>query len=330
MAFASMSFLLVFFLAPDGGIVDQPWVMAFMVLAGVYFVLAGLQRWLISNREPHWQKIECVCFVLDLPVIGCGLAVAGPQIAMMSPLLAMVSLIRGVRYGPCMLACHVAVSAAVLFTLYTSIPFWGGQSDLILANLFLLLLLPVQFYGVSLSIQKNSKMLREENLTDPLTKSLNRKALEASVRRLLLEKQSFVLCFLDLDHFKLVNDTLGHSTGDKLLRRVCAKLTVRLRAQDRVYRLAGDEFVVLSLGVKRFDLAESLGQRVHAAIAEAIAYTCPSLPVSSSVGVLLVNGERELRYDELVSEADELMYQAKKAGKNRVLVKSSGDSPPNQ
>ncbi len=324
MAFSGFSFLLVFLLAPEKGIVDKPWVMVFVALTGIYFVLAVLEGWLISNRNPNWQKIEFPCFFLDLPVMALGLAVAGPEIAIMSPLLAMVTLIRGVRYGPIMLASHVCFSLVVFVLLYLYVPFWTDQTYLVLANLFLLLLLPVQFYGVSVNIERKSRRLKKENLTDPLTKSLNRKALQTFVRRLLHEKQPFVLCFLDLDHFKMVNDTLGHATGDKLLQRVCAKLNMRLREEDRVYRLAGDEFVVLSLGVTRFDLAESLGQRVHAAIAEAIAYTCPSLPVSSSVGVLLVSDDRQARYDELISEADELMYQAKKAGKNRVLVRKSG------
>ena len=324
MAFSGFSFLLVFLLAPEKGIVDQPWVMGFVALTGVYFVVAVLEGWLISNRNANWQKIEFPCFFLDLPVMALGLAVAGPEIAIMSPLLAMVTLIRGVRYGPIMLASHVSFSLVVFVLLYLYVPFWTDQTYLVLANLFLLLLLPVQFYGVSVNIERKSRRLKKENLTDPLTKSLNRKALQTSVRRLLHEKQPFVLCFLDLDHFKMVNDTLGHATGDKLLQRVCAKLNMRLREEDRVYRLAGDEFVVLSEGVKLFNLAESLGQRVHAAIAEAIAYTCPALPVSSSVGVLLVDGTQEVRCDDLIAEADQLMYQAKKAGKNQVVVKISG------
>lgn len=138
--------------------------------------------------------------------------------------------------------------------------------------------------------------------------------------RVLNAKEPFVMSFLDLDNFKLVNDTLGHATGDKLLKRVCSKLSVRLRVEDKVYRLSGDEFVILSLGQVREEFAESLGQRIKSAIAEAIHYTCPNLPVSASVGVLLVKHFEGASLDMLLAKADQLMYEAKKAGKNQVLV----------
>ncbi|MFN7505727.1 MAG: GGDEF domain-containing protein, partial [Limnobacter sp.] len=133
-------------------------------------------------------------------------------------------------------------------------------------------------------------------------------------------KEPVVLSFLDLDNFKMVNDTMGHATGDKLLKRVSTKLSLRLRAEDTVYRLSGDEFVVLSLGTSRADMAENLGQRIRAAIADAIQYTCPNLPVSASVGVLQVLRFDEVSLEKLLSRADELMYQAKRTGKNQVLV----------
>ncbi len=89
-----------------------------------------------------------------------------------------------------------------------------------------------------------------------------------------------------------------------------------------MYRLSGDEFVVLSLGNSRPDMAENLGQRIRAAIAEAIDYTCPDLPVSASVGVLQVMAFEELSLEILLARADQLMYQAKKSGKNQVLVQT--------
>lgn len=138
--------------------------------------------------------------------------------------------------------------------------------------------------------------------------------------RMLNAKDPFVLSFLDLDNFKMVNDTLGHAVGDKLLKRISTKLSVRLRAEDKVYRLSGDEFVVLSLGNSRQEMAENLGQRIRAAIAEAIDYTCPDLPVSASVGVLQVLAFEDVSLEKLLARADQLMYQAKKTGKNQVLV----------
>lgn len=322
MAFAGLSFLMVFFFAPGGAIVGNGARMAFMIALGIYFHLALVQSWLISNRERHWEKIELPSYCLDLPMIGWGLVVAAEFLAPVSPLIAVVALVRGIRYGPCMLVCHIGLGIAIVLSLAWLVPYWQAHLELVYANLFLLLVLPIQFYGVSVKIQASSKSLRQENLTDPLTRSLNRKALEAAVWRMLNAKEPFVLSFLDLDNFKMVNDTLGHATGDKLLKRVSTKLSVRLRAEDKVYRLSGDEFVVLSLGNSRPDMAENLGQRIRAAISEAIQYTCPDLPVSASVGVLQVSTFEERSLETLLAHADQLMYQAKKSGKNQVLVQT--------
>ena len=285
MAFAGLSFLIVFFLAPGGAIVGSSARMVFMIALGVYFHLAWVQSWLISNRERHWEKIELPSYCIDLPLIGWGLAVAAEFLAPVSPLIAVVALIRGIRYGPCMLACHIGLGIAIVLGLTLFVPYWQGHLELVYANLFLLLVLPVQFYGVSVKIQASSKSLRQENLTDPLTRSLNRKALEAAVWRMLNAKDPFVLSFLDLDNFKMVNDTLGHAVGNS-----------------------------------RQEMAENLGQRIRAAIAEAIDYTCPDLPVSASVGVLQVLAFEDVSLEKLLARADQLMYQAKKTGKNQVLV----------
>lgn len=320
MAFSGLSFLTVLLLSPPGAIVGRVALLLLMISLGVYFVLALLQSWLLSNQNVHWKKIELSGFCLDVPLIGFGLAVAGEYLSMASPLLAVVALIRGIRYGPCMLACHVGAGIFIMVMLAYLSPYWQAQLPLVFANLFLLAVLPIQFYDLSVKIRDNSKVLHQESLTDPLTRSLNRKALEAAVWRVLNLKEPFFLSFLDLDNFKMVNDTLGHAMGDKLLKRVCSKLTVRLRVEDKVYRLAGDEFVILSFGQVREEYAESLGQRIQAAIAEATHYTCPGLPISASVGVLLVDQFEGTSLENLLAHADQLMYQAKKAGKNKVLV----------
>jgi diguanylate cyclase (GGDEF)-like protein len=320
MVFSGLSFLIVLFLSPAGAVSGDPVMASWMTLLVVHILAALLQSWLISHRERHWEKIELPSYLLDLPLIGMGLAVAGQYLAIFSPLLAVVALVRGMRYGPCMLTSHTIVAAIIMLLLSWLVPFWAGQDLLVMANLFLLLILPIQFYGVSTKIQANSKLLRQENLTDPLTRCLNRKALEAAVWRVLNAREPFVISFLDLDNFKLVNDTFGHAMGDKLLRRLCAKLSLRLRVEDKVYRISGDEFVVLSVGTVRQELAENLGQRIQAAIAEVVRYTCPELPVSASVGVIVVTAFEEVSLEKLLLSADRLMYQAKKDGKNKVLV----------
>jgi diguanylate cyclase (GGDEF)-like protein len=321
MAYTALSFFFVFILSPANSILNSLPLLIFMVVLVVYFLAAFFQSWLLSNRERHWEKIELPSFLLDLPLIGFSLAVAGDYLALFSPLLAVLSLVRGIRHGPCMLITHTIAGCLIVLLLVWLVPFWQGQIKLVYANLLLLLVLPLVFYGETVKIQTNSKYLQQENLTDPLTRSLNRKALEAALTRYLNAKEPFILSFFDLDNFKLVNDTLGHVIGDKLLRRISTKLSNRLRSEDKVYRLSGDEFVVLSLGLSREDVARTLGERIKSAIQEAVSYTCPNLPVSASVGILLVGSFEENRsFEQLLIIADRIMYQAKKSGKNRTEV----------
>ncbi|HEX4879251.1 MAG TPA: GGDEF domain-containing protein, partial [Limnobacter sp.] len=285
MGFCALAFVVVFVASPGGAVANDTGLMAFMIALPVYGTLAWVQAWLISSRERGWKMLERICYPLDLPLIGIGLALAPEYLSFLSPLMAVVALIRGIRYGPRVLAVHTGLAGIIMVTLYGWIPHWQTMSPLVYANLFLLAVLPLQFYRVSAKIQANSKSLYAENLTDPLTKVLNRKALDLAVSEQLALQRPFVLSFMDLDNFKVVNDTLGHATGDKLLRRICTKLSIRLRTEDRVFRLAGDEFVILSGGQVKADTAYSLGERIQGAVQEAVQYTTPGIRVSASVGV---------------------------------------------
>ena len=246
MFFSSLAMVVLFIATPAGSVSGDLSLQAYMLGLGLVFSAAAAQWHLISNRDRHWNKFEPFLYCVDLPMLALGLWLAGPYLFFISPLLAVVALIRGVRYGPVSLGLHTAFGFAVFIVLGSLQPWWKAQSDLVLVNLFLLSVLPFHFYSVSLKIHENSRFLTEEALRDPLTRAFNRKALESALWHVLSTRKPFVLSFLDLDNFKLVNDTLGHATGDKLLRRICTKLEIRLRSEDRLYRLSGDEFIVLS------------------------------------------------------------------------------------
>lgn len=318
--FSLLAFLVLVAFTPTP-ILRTDWpIQAYLGGVVLFFLLACAQWFLIFTRKHHWNKLETVLYCLDLPLVAVGLWVAAPYLFFASPLIAVVALVRGVRYGPMSLAVHSVFGFIVFIVLGLFVSYWQMNANLIWANLFLLAVMPFHFYEVSLKIHENSRTLKEENLRDPLTRSLNRKALEGALWRTLGARKAFVLSFFDLDNFKSVNDTLGHAMGDKLLRRICAKLAIRLRSEDRVFRLSGDEFVVLSPADLRPGAAESLGERIRQSIAEVIDQTCPQTNVSASVGVLVVNSFDGLNTADLLQHADELMYRAKRSGKNRVLI----------
>ncbi|MBT2787561.1 diguanylate cyclase [Halomonas sp. ISL-106] len=129
--------------------------------------------------------------------------------------------------------------------------------------------------------------------------------------------ESFALLFLDLDRFKLINDTLGHDAGDHLLQEVARRLTTSVRESDVVARLGGDEFVILLSKVSRRDQIEPIAQKILSAVRDPFTLAGQECPISVSIGVSLypVDGLDE---QTLMKSADMAMYQAKQLGKNNV------------
>ena len=166
--------------------------------------------------------------------------------------------------------------------------------------------------------------IRQLAFYDPLTHLPNRRllidrlnhAMATSVRN----KRHGALLFIDLDNFKTINDTLGHGTGDLLLKQVAERLSGCVRAVDTVARQGGDEFVIL-LGELSEVLAEAVMQTevIGEKILEALnhpyllaAHVCHN---SASIGATVFNGESGLT-DEQLKRADQAMYRAKAAGRN--------------
>lgn len=133
------------------------------------------------------------------------------------------------------------------------------------------------------------------------------------------ERHTPVTClFLDLDNFKLVNDSLGHNAGDRLLVEVGKRLRSVVREQDMVARFGGDEFVVASTGPLSDEDAVSMAKRIVNSIQQDITLGEVPVPVRSSVGVARsVAGQSP---EELLADCDIAMYQAKGAGKGRVAL----------
>jgi two-component system cell cycle response regulator len=178
----------------------------------------------------------------------------------------------------------------------------------------------------------SNEMLKYIGLTDSLTGVYNRRYLD---RRLLEEiararRQRYALSFMyiDIDHFKRVNDTLGHQGGDEVLREVANRIKGELRLSDALARFGGEEFVVLLIDAE-LDSAVFVAERIRAAIAgPAIALPGgQKVAVTASVGVACLGmadkgvsvGEPEAAARELIAHADEALYQAKAGGRNRVV-----------
>jgi diguanylate cyclase (GGDEF)-like protein len=156
---------------------------------------------------------------------------------------------------------------------------------------------------------------------DHLTDLPNRVALHEVIGEALAEDDGagrVTLLYMDVDGFKQVNDTLGHSAGDLLLREMAARLAHRTRPTDVVGRLGGDEFVVVARECDA-DGAEALARRFRAVFDEPFELAGSRLPVTVSVGVA-TSGAGHDRPDDLLRDADLAMYAAKAGGPNRHAV----------
>ncbi|MHB1698863.1 MAG: diguanylate cyclase domain-containing protein [Acidobacteriaceae bacterium] len=149
---------------------------------------------------------------------------------------------------------------------------------------------------------------------DPLTLLANRRQFSKRLEEACQAGLLFAVLFLDLDDFKVVNDSLGHAAGDELLRQVAGRLRAVMRESDLLARLGGDEFAILQFPAANESEAQSLAERINERIAAPFRILGHQASISISIGVRLSNG-REQDPDSLLNKADSALYSVKAQGK---------------
>lgn len=159
-----------------------------------------------------------------------------------------------------------------------------------------------------------------EAQSDALTGIGNLRALRTALERLVAGGRRFGLIHVDLDHFKAVNDTLGHAAGDHVLAEAARVLACETRTGDTVARVGGDEFVLLLPSVPDAVRLQAVAGRLTARMAEPIAYGGALCRVAASLGLVLSERHPGARADDLLAAADAALYAAKRAGRGRAVL----------
>jgi diguanylate cyclase (GGDEF)-like protein len=167
--------------------------------------------------------------------------------------------------------------------------------------------------------QRITHLANHDSLTGLPSRKLFSEHLQSAIEGIETPHGSFAVMFIDLDRFKVINDTLGHAAGDQLLQTIASRFKAAVRRDDMVARLGGDEFVVLASDVQSPRQAELIARKLLDAAREPIVLAGQECHVGASIGICLapVHGtEAEL----LLQRADVAMYQAKEMGRNKFQV----------
>lgn len=189
-----------------------------------------------------------------------------------------------------------------------------------------------RFVGTHVDIterEKIEKTLKHQSTHDDLTGLINRSEFERRMDQLLADakdnNQTHALCYMDLDQFKVVNDTCGHMAGDEMLKQLSSELQEVVRSGDTLARLGGDEFGIL-LEKCSLDNASRLTNVIQAKVRDYIlAFEGRSFRISASMGLVPITATT-LNSTELLKSADAACYMAKDKGRNRIHVQHGADA----
>jgi len=208
----------------------------------------------------------------------------------------------------------------------------AADSALNVGSAYAYVVLSLAFHAVlaTLVVGRLLAELQHRSRHDGLTGVLNRRATEEALAEQLARSrrsaEPFVVMMLDMDHFKAINDRLGHAVGDLALKHAAALLAGVLREGDRLGRFGGEEFLVLLPGATLAQ-AEPLAERLRAALAQApLVHAGASVKLSISIGLAEWHGAAGEEVSRLLVRADVALYQAKQRGRDRVEL-SEPDAP---
>jgi diguanylate cyclase (GGDEF)-like protein len=291
------------------------WPLLFLIPASAFFSAADLFMPRVSRPE---YLMFAAWIGSELAIAGAVSLEGGPRVAALSwlaiPVITLSSRfsMRGVVAGVVIagtLVIAVAFGVDAGYVLH--------DPERVITPLALILSVAV----LSTPLMRSDIQHRNDAVIDQLTGMLNRKALGVRVHELAQQSEitgeTVGMIVADLDHFKHVNDTRGHTVGDAVLKEVAYLLRKQLRAFDLAYRLGGEEFLILVPG-SDLDHAAELAERLREAVsAEKVG---GGVTVTMSVGVACSPADERFDYAAVFAKADAALYRAKDLGRDRVCL----------
>jgi diguanylate cyclase (GGDEF)-like protein len=277
------------------------------------------------TRSPHPERVSAWAIVTTLLVLAAGVALSGGPSSPALPWLVLPASIAAARFRPQVVVAALAITVVAILLCTLAVHPAATVNDPVAVIATLALLAGV--VSIVWALQAAELHHRDEAILDPLTGLLNRHALLP--RFIELSHQARVadhpVCMLlcDVDGFKAINDEHGHDRGDAVLRDIAYQLRKRLRSFELIYRLGGEEFLIILPGIGGVG-GHQIAERLRACIEEAYPtgiHTTISLGLSAGCG-------SAVEYEPLFKAADEALYEAKRAGRNRVeCAPGSAETP---
>ncbi len=298
-------------------VISAPW-LGWWTL--ILFALSALNLISVDRRihkSAHPERVSATAIVITLLLIGAGVTLSGGSRSPVLPWMVLPTGMVAARFRPRVVIAALLLTIAITLMATVGVhPQWAIEDPVPLIATLALLTVVV---SIVWALQAAELHHRDEAILDPLTGLLNRHALvprflEISHQaRLTGQPVCLVLC--DVDGFKQVNDEHGHDRGDAVLRDIAYELRKRLRSFELVYRLGGEEFLVVLPGI-----GLQAGHEVAERLREAVEQAQPTdIPITISLGVSAARGA-QVAYDTLFKTADEALYEAKRTGRNRVVA----------
>jgi diguanylate cyclase (GGDEF)-like protein len=166
--------------------------------------------------------------------------------------------------------------------------------------------------------RKLSRLARRDVLTGLPNRLHLQRLLPRLISRAGREASKLALLYIDLDHFKNINDSLGHGTGDRLLESIAQRLRASVAADDLVVRMGGDEFVVVTTGLPNVSVVDSIAKRIRTELSQAVQIDGMPLSVAPSIGISICPDDGTTP-EQLLKHADIALYQAKDRGRGNHL-----------